>query len=115
MQRIICLALALGLVSLAGADLPKTSAVLSLEGNDWKVASDPGNVGRDQKWWQGPTPEAKSVRVPGILQEALPGYHGVAWYWKDFVRHPWAIVRQSGRSRSRNLGCGGWTILSCIG
>ncbi len=85
MQRILCLAFALGFVGLAGADLPKPSAVLSLEGNDWKVGPDPGNVGRDQKWWQGPTAEAKSVRVPGILQEALPGYHGVAWYWKDFV------------------------------
>jgi hypothetical protein len=26
--------------------------------------------------------------VPGILQEALPGYHGVAWYWREFIPPP---------------------------
>jgi len=22
--------------------------------------------------------------VPWIIQDAFPGYHGVAWYWKEF-------------------------------
>ena len=22
--------------------------------------------------------------MPWIIQEAFPGYHGVAWYWRDF-------------------------------
>jgi beta-glucuronidase len=50
----------------------------------WMIATDPENVGRTQKWFQGPTAGARSIRVPGILQEAFPGYHGVVWYWRDF-------------------------------
>jgi hypothetical protein len=50
----------------------------------WTIATDPENVGRTQKWFQGPTAGARSIRVPGILQEAFPGYHGVVWYWRDF-------------------------------
>ena len=29
-------------------------------------------------------PAAKSTTVPWIIQEAFPGYHGVAWYWRTF-------------------------------
>jgi len=65
-----------------------STAVLSLEGNDWLVAADPGNVGRDEAWWKSPRPDAGTIRVPGIFQEALPGYHGVAWYWP--CRCSWA-------------------------
>jgi beta-galactosidase/beta-glucuronidase len=61
------------------------AAVVSLEGNDWRVAADPANAGRQQAWWQGPVAEARAGRVPGILQETLPGYHGVAWYWHEFI------------------------------
>jgi Glycosyl hydrolases family 2, sugar binding domain/Glycosyl hydrolases family 2, TIM barrel domain/Glycosyl hydrolases family 2 len=61
------------------------TTVLSLEGNDWVVAADPNNVGRNEAWWKQARPEAKPVRVPGIFQEALPGYHGVAWYWREFT------------------------------
>jgi hypothetical protein len=61
------------------------TTVLSLEGNDWVVAADPGNTGRDEAWWKTPKPDAKPVRVPGIFQEALPGYHGVVWYWREFA------------------------------
>jgi hypothetical protein len=57
-----------------------STTVVSLEGNAWRVASDPQNIGREQSWWKGPAADARPMRVPGILQEALPGYHGVAWY-----------------------------------
>lgn len=30
-------------------------------------------------------PEAKRTKVPWIIQDAFPGYHGVAWYWREFV------------------------------
>ena len=30
------------------------ATVVSLEGNDWKVAADPKNAGRDEAWWKGP-------------------------------------------------------------
>ncbi len=50
---------------------------------EWIVAADPDNVGREQEWYMEPPPDAARVRVPGALQEAFPGYHGVAWYWKQ--------------------------------
>ncbi len=61
------------------------TTILSLEGNDWVVAADPGNAGRTEAWWTAPRPDARPIRVPGIFQEALPGYHGVAWYWREFT------------------------------
>ncbi len=67
----------------AGAQAVGTT-VLSLEGNGWTVAADPGNIGRDQGWWKAPLADVKPARVPGILQESLPGYHGVAWYAREF-------------------------------
>ena len=60
------------------------TTVVSLDGQNWRVAADPKNTGRDQAWWKGPLAEAKPIRVPGILQEALAGYHGVGWYWHEF-------------------------------
>jgi len=64
--------------------------VLSLDGTDWLVAPDAKNVGREEKWWQSPRPDAKKIRVPGVMQEALTGYHGVAWYYRsaEFPKNP---------------------------
>ena len=61
---------------------PRASETRSLDG-EWLVAADAKNVGRDEKWWLKPAADAKGVRVPGIFQEVLTGYHGVAWYWRD--------------------------------
>ena len=58
--------------------------ILSLDGNQWQLATDPQNVGRDQKWFESPRSEAKQTRVPWVIQDAFPRYHGVAWYWRDF-------------------------------
>lgn len=65
---------------------PETRAmtVISLEGSDWVIAADTNNTGRAAAWWKAPRTDAKPIRVPGILQEALPGYHGVVWYWREF-------------------------------
>ena len=66
------------LAILVGGALPVASAtVLSLDG-EWLLAVDPQNVGREQKWCDGPVAQAKSAKVPWIIQEAFPGYHGVA-------------------------------------
>ncbi len=66
--------------------------VTSLDGPEWLLATDPGNVGRDEEWFLAPPHEveAKQTRVPWIIQEPFPGYHGVAWYWRDFnvPQHP---------------------------
>ncbi len=55
---------------------------LSLDGQ-WLLATDPQNSGREQQWWKGPVPEAKPTKVPWIIQDAFPGYHGVAWCWRE--------------------------------
>jgi len=67
---------------------PASSQVVSLDGDGWLVATDPKNVGRDEQWWTEPRPEAKPTKVPWIIQEPFPGYHGVAWYWRDFSAAP---------------------------
>jgi hypothetical protein len=74
------------LIALATLWLPRTfgAAVVSLDGS-WLLAPDPRNVGRAGQWWTAPRPEAKGTRVPWIIQDAFPGYHGVAWYWKEFA------------------------------
>lgn len=64
---------------------PTSSMVISLDGDSWLVAPDPANVGRQQRWFERPQPEAQRARVPGIIQAVFPGYHGVAWYWREFA------------------------------
>jgi hypothetical protein len=71
-----------GVAKSAGAAMISGS-VISLDSKDWLLATDAKNVGRDQKWFDGPAHGAKAARVPGILQEVFPTYHGVAWYWRD--------------------------------
>src|SRR6185295_18449878 len=67
----------------------------SLLDGDWQVATDPGNAGRDQKWFLAPRPDAKTTPVPSIIQEAFPAYHGVVWYWRKFdaPAHPYKAGR----------------------
>ncbi len=72
----------------SGEPATSTSSYVSLDGGDWRVAGDPANAGQNQAWFQKPADGAKPARVPGILQESLPGYHGVAWYWREFVIPP---------------------------
>ncbi|MDG0791301.1 hypothetical protein OMP38_10760 [Cohnella ginsengisoli] len=52
---------------------------------DWFVERDPLNIGKFDNWQsRGPSQDAKPVQVPGVMQEAFPGYHGVAWYWNEY-------------------------------
>ncbi len=67
------------------ADQPAATVVVSLDGDQWLLATDPTNAGRQQKWFEAPRPEAKRTKVPWIIQDAFPGYHGVAWYWRTFT------------------------------
>lgn len=66
------------------AGQPVSSSVVSLDGDGWLLATDPANEGREQDWARKPRSEAAPTRVPWIIQDAFPGYHGVAWYWRDF-------------------------------
>jgi hypothetical protein len=70
-----------------GSQTPPTAnrgnAVRTLAG-EWRLATDPGNLGRDQRWFDSIRAEARPAPVPGIIQQVFPGYHGVAWYWHQF-------------------------------
>jgi len=87
--RIIVGACLVATGTLAQTDETLISGVsLALDSAEWVVAADPNNIGKDDSWWKEQRPDARPVRVPGILQEALPGYHGVAWYWCTFTPPP---------------------------
>ncbi|MFH1267807.1 MAG: sugar-binding domain-containing protein, partial [Planctomycetota bacterium] len=64
-------------------DVP--TAVISLDGDDWQLAVDSENLGREQQWYLGPTDAARPTKVPWIIQDVFPGYHGLAWYWRTFT------------------------------
>ncbi|MBN2294886.1 MAG: hypothetical protein JXM70_20835, partial [Pirellulales bacterium] len=80
---LILLLIPFALPSNAMAEAPHSSAVISLNGDGWLLAPDPSNVGRQEKWYGAPRAEAKPTKVPAIMQMTFPGYHGVAWYWRD--------------------------------
>ncbi len=60
------------------------SQVFSLDGSDWLLSTDPDNSGRNRDWIKGPAQGAIPARVPWVIQDAFPDYHGVAWYWRQF-------------------------------
>ncbi|PYU66058.1 MAG: hypothetical protein DMG49_23000 [Acidobacteria bacterium] len=64
--------------------------ITSLDG-EWATITDPDNVGREQAWFRTPPSGTKSTRVPSIIQETYPAYHGVVWFWRDFQpqAHPY--------------------------
>ncbi|MEJ7678136.1 MAG: sugar-binding domain-containing protein [Segetibacter sp.] len=63
-----------------------STQIMSLNGNDWRIAIDSNNVGRQNAWFKtSPVSRSKQTRVPWILQDIFPAYHGVAWYWRDFL------------------------------
>ena len=93
MKRSYCLMAAVWLLACAGSAeaSPILGQVLSLDSPDqWVLAADPENAGKQQEWWSGPRADAKPIRVPGTMQETLGEYHGVAWYWRTVKvpRHP---------------------------
>jgi hypothetical protein len=51
----------------------------------WRLAPDADNVGRSARWYRAIRAEAQPAPVPGIIQQVLPDYHGVAWYWVQFT------------------------------
>ena len=67
----------------AESPAPVPSRVIPLDGG-WLLATDPANQGLEQAWFKRPVAEAKETHVPWIIQDAFPGYHGLAWYWRDF-------------------------------
>ncbi|MHC1767168.1 MAG: sugar-binding domain-containing protein [Verrucomicrobiia bacterium] len=74
----------IGVILLAAMASISPAAVVTLDGDQWRLATDPRNVGREEKWFEAPRTNAVGTRVPWIIQDAFPGYHGVAWYWREF-------------------------------
>lgn len=62
---------------------PPAESVISLDGQ-WLLATDPQNIGKTKGWWKAPVVEARPIKVPWILQDVYPAYHGVVWYWRNF-------------------------------
>jgi hypothetical protein len=85
----LCLALAAEAADLPTRDPAVKPQAILLDGPDWKIATDPGNKGRDEKWFETVRPEAKTTSVPGAFISTFPGYRGaVAWYWRSFEAPP---------------------------
>lgn len=55
-------------------------------GGGWSVACDPANVGKTNGWAKAVRADAKSVPVPGVIQQAWPYFSGVAWYYRRLGR-----------------------------
>ena len=72
-----------------------SSAMVIPLDHGWSIATDPHNTGRAEAWFRGRQPGTEATRVPSIIQETFPGYHGVVWYWVDFqpAPHPYAAGR----------------------
>ncbi|MBP5739049.1 MAG: hypothetical protein J6X38_08225, partial [Abditibacteriota bacterium] len=62
---------------------------VSLDGEKgWTLAVDPDNVGKNQGWFdkaKAAALETRETKVPWVIQEVYPGYHGYAWYYRDFT------------------------------
>jgi beta-galactosidase/beta-glucuronidase len=66
------------------ASAPVYTGVYPLDGTDWLLDIDSSNTGRDLSWAKQPTSGARPAKVPWVIQDAFPDYHGVAWYWRKF-------------------------------
>lgn len=67
----------------ASADAGQQTRRLVLRG-PWFILTDPSDNGVQQGWSRSTPKEAVPTRVPSILQETFPGYHGAVWYWISF-------------------------------
>jgi hypothetical protein len=61
-----------------------SESVVSLDG-EWLLITDTLDVGKNEHWWETPASGARLAKVPWILQDVYPAYHGVVWYWCDFL------------------------------
>jgi hypothetical protein len=80
-----------GLAALTVKALPQKAEgeiftqIVTLNGNDWLISVDPRNEGRENNWFVAPRADARPTKAPWVMQDIFPGYHGVAWYWREFV------------------------------
>ncbi len=61
------------------------SQTIALSGNDWRIATDSSNMGRQNGWFKlPPFSGSKQTQVPWAIQDVFHNYHGVVWYWREF-------------------------------
>jgi beta-galactosidase/beta-glucuronidase len=65
----------------------------------WKLAVDPANKGRDERWFEAMRLDAQPAAAPGLIQDLFPNYHGVAWYWNRFTPDLTGLENLSGLQR----------------
>lgn len=82
LRMVLAVCVSLASASAIGAT-PTANPLTLLDGPEWRLATDPKNVGMAEKWWTAPRPDAKNATVPGLIQDVFPGYAGAAWYWRD--------------------------------
>ena len=66
-----------------------------IDGDDWLIAIDPENIGKEEKWYKNPIFFGESAVVPGNIQNNFVGYHGVAWYSKEV--YVYENINENGR------------------
>ncbi|GGL89973.1 glycoside hydrolase family 2 TIM barrel-domain containing protein [Nakamurella endophytica] len=54
----------------------------------WTIAADPDDTGVAERWFETPPATAVPIAVPGPLQAAFPGQHGLFWYWATVAVPP---------------------------
>ncbi len=68
-----------------GREKTGMAQTISLDGNSWRLAVDPADKGRAEKWHDAVRPDARPATVPCAIQEVVGTYAGVAWYWHGFT------------------------------
>lgn len=70
-----------------------SGSIMSLDSPDmWTLVTDPDNVGKNDGWfekskWQTfvDSGKAATTKVPWVIQDIYPDYHGYVWYYRTFV------------------------------
>ena len=83
----------------SGFSVRNASGLATTISDGWSIATDPDNAGRNQSWFTHVQTGAKPTRVPSIIQEVYPFYHGVVWFWVEFT--PGTNPYRDGRSLLR--------------
>ncbi len=60
----------------------------------WTMSVDPENDGSARGWQDRPDSSARHAPVPGTMQQVVPDYTGVAWYWCEFESPDWSPSEQ---------------------
>ncbi len=85
LTRLVLTAAFFSNLPLAFSQPAESPVTLSLDGSAWQIKTDPSNLGISQEWYQTVQAGSVATRVPWVIQDPFPGYHGVAWYWHSFT------------------------------